>query len=99
MRISDWSSDVCSSDLDCIGLDGVSKNTAVVGTESASSHCALSSPSTKTTSTPQRGRISLHTTKQDPNRLRAATNRSPLPNSAPNENGRAQCREQVGKYV
>ena len=36
-----------------------------------------SSPSTKTVSTPQRGRISLHTTKHEPNRLRAATSRSP----------------------
>lgn len=67
-----------------MGLDGVSKNTAVVGTDSASSHCDRSSPSTKTVSTPQRGRISLHTTKQDPNRLRAATSRSPAASSAPN---------------
>ena len=28
------------STSDCIGLDGVSKNTAFVGTDSASSHCA-----------------------------------------------------------
>src|SRR5437899_1650867 len=42
----------------------------------------MSSPSTKTVSTPQRGRISLHTTKQEPKRLRAATRRSPLPSSA-----------------
>ncbi|WP_425303343.1 2-oxoglutarate dehydrogenase, E2 component, dihydrolipoamide succinyltransferase, partial [Nocardia wallacei] len=41
-----------------------------------------SSPSTKTVSTPQRGRISLQTTKHDPNRLRAATSRSPSPSSA-----------------
>jgi hypothetical protein len=34
---------------------------------------------------PQRGKISLHTTKHDPNRLRAATNRSPVASSAPSE--------------
>ena len=73
------------STSDCIGLDGVSKNTACVGTDSASSHCARSSPSTNTISTPQRGRISLHTTKHEPNRLRAATSRSPAPSSAPSE--------------
>ena len=60
-----------------LGFDGVSKNTAVVGTLSACSHCERSSPSTNTVSTPHRGRISLHTTKHEPNRLRAATNRSP----------------------
>ncbi len=70
---------------DCIGLDGVSKNTACVGFDSASSHCDRSSPSTNTVSMPQRGRISLHTTKQDPNRLRAATSRSPAASSAPSE--------------
>ncbi len=68
-----------------MGLDGVSKNTACVGTESARSHCERSSPSTKTVCTPQRGRISLHTTKHEPNRLRAATSRSPAPSSAPSE--------------
>lgn len=73
------------STSDCIGLDGVSKKTAAVGTDSASSHCARSSPSTKTVSTPQRGRISLHTTKHDPNRLREATSRSPAASSAPSE--------------
>src|SRR6478735_9558349 len=54
------------STSDCIGLDGVSKNTAWVGLLSASSHCDRSSPSTKTVSTPQRGKISLHTTKHEP---------------------------------
>ncbi len=75
------------STSDCIGFDGVSKNTAWVGlgAESASSHCSRSSPSTNTVSTPQRGRISLHTTKHEPNRLRAATSRSPAPSSAPSE--------------
>ena len=66
-----------------MGLDGVSKNTAWVGVLSASSHWDRSSPSTKTVSTPQRGRISLHTTKHEPNRLRAATSRSPAPSRAP----------------
>ena len=73
------------STSDCIGFDGVSKNTAWVGTERACSHCERSSPSTKTVSMPHRGRISLQTTKQDPNRLRAATNRSPAASSAPSE--------------
>src|SRR6185437_6451314 len=76
------------STSDCIGFDGVSKNTAWVGLEgsaNASSHWDRSSPSTKTVSTPQRGRISLHTTKHDPNKLRDATNRSPAPSSAPSE--------------
>ncbi len=67
----------------CIGFDGVSKNTAVVGSDRAFSHWSRSSPSTNTVSTPQRGRISLHTTKQEPNRLRAATSRSPAFSSAP----------------
>ncbi len=73
------------STSDCIGLDGVSKNTAWVGLLSACSHCERSSPSTNSISTPQRGRISLHTTKHEPNRLRAATSRSPAPSSAPSE--------------
>src|SRR6516164_10661573 len=73
------------STSDCIGFDGVSKNTAAVGTDSACSHCDRSSPSTKTVSTPQRGKISLHTTKHEPNRLRAATSRSPAPSSAHND--------------
>ena len=34
---------------------------------------------------PHRGRISLHTTKHEPNRLRAATSRSPVASSAPSE--------------
>ncbi|SKU20301.1 Uncharacterised protein [Mycobacteroides abscessus subsp. abscessus] len=71
------------STSDCMGLEGVSKKTACVGTDSASSHWEMSSPSTNTVSTPQRGRISLHTTKQDPNRLRAATSLSPAPSNAP----------------
>ena len=73
------------STSDCIGFDGVSKKTAWVGTESAFSHWDRSSPSTNTVSTPQRGKISLHTTKHDPNRLRAATSRSPAASSAPND--------------
>ncbi|CNH68977.1 Uncharacterised protein [Mycobacterium tuberculosis] len=82
-----WDSSVTAamSTSDCIGFDGVSKNTACVGFDNACSHCARSSPSTKTVSTPHRGRISLHTTKHDPNRLRAATNRSPAPSNAPSE--------------
>jgi hypothetical protein len=58
-------------------------------------HCDRSSPSTNSTSTPQRGRISLHTTKHDPNRLRAATNRSPAPSSAPSEVNTAAIPEAV----
>ena len=73
------------STSDCIGFEGVSKNTAWVGLLSACSHWSRSSPSTKTVSTPQRGSISLHTTKHEPNRLRPATNRSPAFSSAPNE--------------
>lgn len=82
-----WASSVTAamSTSDCIGFDGVSKNTAVVGTDNACSHWDRSSPSTKTVSTPQRGRISLHTTKHEPNRLRDATNRSPAPSSAPSD--------------
>ena len=87
------------STSDCIGLDGVSKNTAWVGTDSASSHCARSSPSTKTVSTPHRGRISLHTTKHDPNRLRAATSRSPAPSSAPSEVNTAAMPLAVAKHA
>ena len=87
------------STSDCIGFDGVSKNTACVGTDSASSHCARSSPSTNTVSTPQRGRISLHTTKHDPNRLRAATNRSPAPSSAPSEVNTADMPDAVAKQA
>ena len=87
------------STSDCIGLDGVSKNTAWVGTDSASSHCDKSSPSTNTVSTPQRGRISLHTTKHEPNRLRAATNRSPAASSAPSDVNTAAIPVAVAKHA
>ena len=53
-----------------------------------------SSPSTKTVSTPQRGRISLHTTKHEPNRLRAATNLSPG-SSAPARRTPSPCRRRL----
>ena len=66
----------------CIGLLGVSKKTAVVGTDSASRHWSRSAPSTKTVSTPQRGRISSRMTKHDPNSARDDTTRSPAPHSA-----------------
>jgi hypothetical protein len=87
------------STSDCIGLDGVSKNTAWVGTDNASSHCARSSPSTNTVWTPHRGRISLHTTKHDPNRLRAATSRSPAANRAPNDVNTAAIPVAVAKHA
>ena len=87
------------STSDCIGLDGVSKNTACVGLDSASSHCDRSSPSTNTVSIPQRGRISLHTTKHDPNRLRAATSRSPAASSAPSEVKTAAMPVAVAKHA
>ena len=54
----------------CIGFDGDSKKTAVVGSASAARHWSRSEPSTKTLSTPQRGRISSRITKHEPNRLR-----------------------------
>ena len=51
----------------CMGLLGVSKKTACVGTDSASRHWSRSGPSTNTVSTPQRGRISSRMTKHEPN--------------------------------
>ena len=66
----------------CIGLDGDSKNTAVAGVLSASRHWSRSCPSTKSVCTPNRGRISSRITKHEPNRLRAATTRSPAETSA-----------------
>ena len=66
----------------CIGLLGVSKNTAAVGTDRAARHCSRSAPSTNTVSTPHRGRISSRMTKHDPNSARDDTTRSPAPHSA-----------------
>ncbi len=65
-----------------MGLLGVSKKTAVVGVARASRHWSRSVPSTKTVSTPQRGRISSRMTKQEPKRAREATTRSPRAQSA-----------------
>src|SRR5665811_2031801 len=67
----------------CIGLLGDSKKTADVCCDNASRHWSRSVPSTNTLSTPQLGRISSRTTKQEPKRLRELTTRSPLPSNAP----------------
>ncbi len=83
----------------CIGLLGVSKNTAVVGRSSAASHWARSGPSTKTVSTPQRGRISSRMTKQDPNRAREATTLDPWPHSAARATNTADIPEAVAKQA
>ena len=87
------------STISCMGLDGDSKNTAVVGTERASRHCSRSGPSTNTVSTPQRGRISLRITKQEPNRERAATTRSPAASSAPSAVNTADMPDAVAKHA
>ena len=88
------------STSDCIGLDGVSKNTACGRHRQRLPPTGdRSSPSTNTVSTPQRGRISLHTTKHDPNRLRAATSRSPPASSAPSEVNTAAIPVAVAKHA
>ncbi|MNI64940.1 hypothetical protein D3C73_1204150 [compost metagenome] len=87
------------STISCIGLDGDSKNTAVVGSERASRHCSRSGPSTNTVSTPQRGRISLRITKQEPNRERAATTRSPAASRAPKAVKTADMPDAVAKHA
>ena len=83
----------------CIGLLGVSKNTAAVGTERASRHCSRSAPSTKTVSTPQRGRISSRITKHDPKSAREATTRSPAPTRAASEVNTAAIPDAVAKQA
>ena len=83
----------------CIGLLGVSKKTAVVGSESASRHWSRSAPSTKTVSTPQRGRISSRMTKHEPKRARDETTRSPWPSSAASATKTADMPEPVAKHA
>ena len=71
-----------TSTSSCIGLLGVSKNTAVAGVLKASRHWSRSVPSTSVVSTPHRGRISSTMTKHEPNSARELTIRSPWPQSA-----------------
>ena len=87
------------STISCIGLDGDSKNTAVVGSDRAARHCSRSGPSTKTVSTPQRGRISFRITKQEPNSERAATTRSPAASRAPRAVNTADMPDAVAKHA
>ncbi len=82
-----------------MGLLGVSKKTACVGTDSASRHCSRSDPSTNTVSTPQRGRISSRITKHDPNSPREETTRSPWPNRAASATNTADMPEAVAKHA
>ncbi len=82
-----------------IGLLGVSKKTAVVGTDSASRHWSRSAPSTKTVSTPHRGKISSRMTKHDPNSARDATTRSPAPHRAAIAVNTAAIPEAVAKHA
>ena len=84
----------------CIGLLGVSKNTAVVGSDSASRHWSRSGPSTNTVSTPQRGRISSRMTKHEPNSPRElTTTRSPWPSRAASATKTADMPEAVAKQA
>ncbi len=96
-----WASSVTAamSTSSCIGLLGVSKKTAVVGSESASRHWSRSAPSTKTVSTPQRGRISSRMTKHEPKRARDDTTRSPWPSSAASATKTADMPDPVAKQA
>jgi hypothetical protein len=87
------------STISCMGFDGDSKKTAVVGSAKAARHCSRSGPSTNTVSTPQRGRISFRITKQEPNSDRAATTRSPAASSAPRAVKTADMPDAVAKHA
>ena len=86
-----------TSTSSCIGLDGVSKNTASVGSLRASRHWSRSAPSTNTVSTPQRGRMSSQITKHEPNSALEDTSRDPLPHSAANATNTADMPDDAAK--
>jgi hypothetical protein len=69
----------------CIGFDGVSKKTALVGLDNASAHSSRSEPSTNSVVIPHRGRSSSRMRKHEPKSPREATTRSPVSRIAIND--------------
>src|SRR3546814_15003310 len=98
MRISDWSSDVCSSDLEgCVSQRRflVGPVLWLAGQQAPPSHGTLAQGLTRvkqkagTRNRPQRGMPCAKNTRRPQSRRL----------SPDTEIGRAECRERVGKYV
>ena len=83
----------------CIGLLGVSKKTAVVGSDSASRHWSRSGRRRRRSRRPSAAGSRRGSTKHEPKRARAATTRSPWPSSAPSATKTADMPEPVAKHA
>src|SRR3546814_11739058 len=106
MRISDWSSDVCSSDLACRLISGRADDRLPFGTSNArsstASACVGRLNAIAATARERRecmisGLISSHRPAVRPSSPPARRGRRPCGRGACRLNGRAWCRERVGQ--